>query len=58
MKNLSLSISGSGSVDDELAARVEAVAAELRQVEGVSVSIAVSEVPGEAAATTQQQQAP
>ena len=45
MKDLSISISGSGQVSDELAEKVQAVADDLRDVEGVYVTVGFSDVP-------------
>jgi len=59
MKTLSLSISGSGTVSDELAAKVEDVAAGLRsEASSVYVSVAVTDAPPAAPATEAGAQAP
>ena len=49
MKHLSISISGSGTVSDDLAEKVQALGEELKPIAGLYVTIGVSDAPPEPA---------
>lgn len=58
MKHLSISISGSGTVSDDLAEKVQALGEELKPIAGVYVTVGVSDAPDSEPAAGAGTQAP